>query len=76
MPDIGNTILRWGTLFECIINLLYVNTDIQFSATVKKQVREMKPFEMTKMLDILLRNRAEIFGDAENEERVCIRDHY
>ena len=36
----------------------------------------MKPFEMTKMLDILLRNRAEIFGDAENEERVCIRDHY
>ena len=75
MPDIGNTILRWGTLFECIINLLYVNTDIQFSATVKKQVREMKPFELSKVLEILYDNKAEIFSDDERE-KVWVRDHF
>lgn len=54
---------------------MYINTDIQFSATIVKQVREMKPFEMSKMLDILLNNRAEVFADDESKG-VCVSDHY
>ena len=43
--------------------MLYENTDIQFSDAVVRQVKEMKPFEISRMLGILYLHRAEIFDE-------------